>query len=384
MKTIYCIIITSFFFLQSNAQFDTLFLKGGQTLIVKIIKEANDQYHFTFADENTQTVKSSLLKVLIDSVHFTNNVSGKKATKKKAKKEKAQSDSNSGDVNNSQQSPKEKRWHFNSTIGANVSNTMDFNDPYGSPDKKSLALNLSFDFGANYGKPEVKFKMTHELHYMFGLQRSGFTSGTYLQRVQDDVNTLHDISIGLGKKNRWNANLIVRANSSFFTIFDGNYFKDITMLGRIQAFASPYKLNVAPGFKYQPNQYLRLSLSPYSFEVFGVKNNEVSTKGIYITDVDASGNFKKTLFKRLGAELNIWYDRNVKQWLEMQYRLGISSDYIEKVGKNGLLDGLFITRVKIFKQIYLTHRATVQNNLAGNFWKPHFNQNIMLSFNKSF
>ena len=68
----------------------------------------------------------------------------------------------------------------------------------------------------------------------------------------------------------------------------------------------------------------------------------------------------------------------------MQYRLSLSSDYFEKFGKNGLMDGLFITRIKIIKDIYLTHRLELKNNLAGNLLKPYFNQSILLSYSKAF
>ena len=63
------------------------------------------------------------------------------------------------------------------------------------------------------------------------------------------------------------------------------------------------------------------------------------------------------VFEQLGAELNIWYDRKYKKWLEMQYRLGFSSDYFSETDPNILMDGMFITKIRIFRQISLRKSA---------------------------
>jgi hypothetical protein len=375
----FILLIIVFVAVKSYAQTDTIFTKGNQQILCSKIKETNDEYKFTYVNANNEKAKGSILKYLVDSVKYfapvfdsTQNV---KLSKKKKKKE--------VEPLSPTQPSTEKPWKKTFAFGINVGNVLEFNNPSGT-DIKNLSLNTSIDLGLNYRKQGKKFEMTNELHYLFGIQKEGLTAGKHLQRVQDDLSMLHDLSVGLGKNNKWNFNLIVKSASSIFTIFDGDYFKDHTALGRIKSFASPYDITVSPGIKYQPNQYFRISLSPYSFNLYGIKNKEITNKGIFITDVDASGNFKSFLFKRLGAEVNFWYDRQIKQWLTMQYRLSFSSDYFEKIGKNGLMDGLFITKVKIIKDIYLTHRATIKSNLAVNFLKPYYNQTVLLSYARSF
>ncbi len=363
----------------SFAQTDTIFTKGNQQILCSKIKETNEEYKFTYTNTINEKAKSSILKYLVDSVKyfvpFFDSTQHVKQNKKKKKKE---------EVIVTQIEPsREKAWKKSIAFGINVGNVLEFNNPSGT-DIKNLSLNTSIDLGLNYRKQGKKFEMTNELHYIFGIQKEGLTGGKHLQRVQDELNMLHDLSMGLGKNNKWNFNLIVKSSSSIFTIFDGEYFKNYTTLGRIKSFASPYDITVSPGIKYQPSQYFRISLSPYSFNLYGIKNDEITNKGIFITDVDAGGNFKNFLYKRLGAEVNFWYDRQIKQWLTMQYRLSFSSDYFEKIGKNGLMDGLFITKVKIIKDIYLTHRATIKSNLAVNFLKPYYNQTVLLSYAKSF
>ena len=68
----------------------------------------------------------------------------------------------------------------------------------------------------------------------------------------------------------------------------------------------------------------------------------------------------------------------------MQYRLGISTDYFSKVAKNGLMDGLFITKIKIIKNLFLSHRAIIKSNFADKPFKPYYTQTILLSYAKSF
>ena len=78
------------------------------------------------------------------------------------------------------------------------------------------------------------------------------------------------------------------------------------------------------------------------------------------------------------------YDRKYKKWLEMQYRLGVSSDYFSKTDINVLMDGMFITKIRIVKNIYLTHRAILKADLVDTPFRPYYKQTILLSFSKSF
>lgn len=355
------------------AQADTIFVKGNQIILAGKIKDKCNQYSFTFLDAPFKKEKSMLLKNLVDSIKFnTKNLT----TKKKKDKRPAFADTTCV--------PTEKAWQFTSSIGLSIGNVLEFNDPYGGPDKKSLSGSLSFDANAVYKKENKKLAMTHEVHYLFGLQKNGLSSSAHIQKVQDDITTLHDVSMGFKKNTKWNFNIIVRSTTSLCGLYDGDYFANYTGFGRTKGFASPYDVTVSPGIKYQPNDYFRISLSPYSFQLYGIKKQAIANKGIYITDLDALGNYKNFLFNRQGAEINIWYDRRIKEWLEMQYRLAFTANYFENLAKNGIMDGLFITRIKIVKDFYVTHRLTLKNSLSGNLLKPYFNQNILLSYSKAF
>ncbi|MCX6236770.1 MAG: hypothetical protein NTY07_04270 [Bacteroidia bacterium] len=359
------------------AQTDTLFIKANQQIICDHLKENGDQYNFNYLTADNQIAKGSIFKWLVDSVRYAKPLtrSIKKKTKVTPKEAPVAQDSIS--------TPKVKNWQYTVTFGINLGNVLEFNNPSGT-DRKNFTLNTSLDLGLNYRKEGSKFAMTNELHYILGFQKEGLTKNGHIQSYQDNLITLHDFSKGIGAGNKMNFNLILKTTSSLFTVYDGNYLRDYNNLGRTKSFASPYDIIVSPGLKYQPNQYLRISVSPYSFQLYGIRNSGIADKGLYITEQDANGKYKRFLFNRLGAEANFWFDKKVKQWLDMQYRLSFSSDYFGNFGKNGLMDGFFITKIKIIKDIYLTHRATIKSNLAINFLHPYYNQVILISYSKTF
>jgi hypothetical protein len=264
-----------------------------------------------------------------------------------------------------------------------LGNILEFNSTTGV-DKKSFSATTALDLGLDYSKEGNRFAMTNELHWTIALQKSGLTSATHIQRVTDDLTTLHDFSFAISKNNKWNFNLIVKTNTSIFTIFDGDYFRDFNNNGKTQSFLNPYEITLSPGIKYQPNDYFRLSISPYSVSLYGLTSQQIANTGFYTQTFDVNNNYDLFVFKQLGAEINIWYDRKIKKWLEMQYRLGISSDYFSNIAKNGLMNGLFITKVKIIKNVSLTHRAILKGDFTSKPFKPYYNQVVLLSFAKSF
>ncbi len=378
MKKVIAIIKVAVLFLATYstvfAQRDILYKKDSTGIRCKILKETTSRYKFAYVDSSSKVFKTSILKLLVDSVQYnfydTNLVQHKLFAEKRQP--------HAEDIVSGQ-----KNWVKTIGIGLNVGNILEFNPPSGN-DKKSFSGTVSLDAGLNYAKESSHFAMTNELHWLFSLQKSGLTNAAHIQRVSDNVSTLHDFSIAIGKTKKWNFNLIARFNTSVFNIYNGDYFKDINSLGKIQGCLSPYDITISPGIKWHPNKYLRISISPYSFNLYGVKSQQISNTGIFITDTDASGNYKRNVFKRLGAEINFWYDRRIKKWLELQYRFGVSSNYFEKIARNGLVDGLLITKVKIIKNVYLSHRAVIKANLTSINFKPYYSQVILLSYSKSF
>ena len=340
----------------------------------KILKETHTKYTYAFVNAKNKVEKATILKSVVDTVQYNKydaNLVENKLFAEKPAPEVVEAEE------------PEKAYHFTFGIGLNVGNILEFNSPSG-PDKKSFSGTGALDLGLDYYKEGNRFAMTNELHWNIAVQKSGITDASRIQRVNDELVTLHDFSFTLSKSSKWNVNLIAKTNTSVFTIFDGDYFKDYNESGKTQAFLNPYEVVLSPGIKYQPNDYFRLSFSPYSVSLYGLTNQQIANTGYYTQTFDANDNYDLFLFKQLGAELNIWYDRKYKKWLEMQYRLGISSDYFSDIAKNGVMDGLFITKFKIIKNVSLSHRGILKGEFFEKPFKPYYKQTILLSFSKSF
>jgi hypothetical protein len=354
------------------AQKDLTQKKDSTEIRCKILTETPTMYTYAFLNAKNKVKKTNILKSLVENVEY--NKYDKNVVEDKLFTDAAPIVYTEEPV---------KSYQYSFALGFNVSNVLEFNSPSG-PDKKSFSATTSLDLGLDYYKEGSRFAMTNELHWTLAVQKDGISSSNRIQRVSDDFITLHDFSYSMSKNSKWNANIIVKTGTSIFTIYDGNYFKDYNNLGKIQGFLSPYQVNLSPGIKYQPNDYFRLSLSPYSVSFYGLTSQQIANTGYYTQTYDTSGNYDLFVFDQLGAELNIWYDRKYKKWLEMQYRFGISSDYLSKSDINVLMDGLFITKIRIVKNIYLTHRAILKGDLLETPLKPYYKQTILLSFAKSF
>jgi len=355
------------------AQKDIIFKKDSTTIRCKILKATGKNYTYAFIDKNYNVAKTKVSKTLVDSVEYNKYDSNLIADKL--------FDKNISAVTEEEVPPKALQFIFG--IGLNVGNILEFNSSSG-PDKKSFSATSALDLGLNYYKEGKRFAMTNELHWTVAVQKSGFTSSAHIQRATDDFSTLHDFSFAMNKSNKWNFNLIAKTSTSIFTIFDGDFFKDFNNNGKIQGFLNPYEVTLSPGIKFQPNDYFRFSLSPYSVNLYGLRSQQIANTGFYTQTFDVNNNYDLFVFKQLGAELNIWYDRKFKKWLDMQYRLGISSDYFSKLAKNGLMDGLFLTKIRLIKNVYLTHRAILKGDFTQKPFKPYYNQTVLLSFAKSF
>lgn len=358
------------------AQQDVIFKKDSTEIRCKILKEKKGNYLYAFLDSANNVAKAAISKSLVDSVQY-NKYDSNLVSNEIFKSAEA------GNLEKASDNSPPKPYEFTFGIGLNLGHILELNSLSGS-DKKTFSATCALDLGLNYFKEGNRFSMTNELHWTLSVQKAGLTSTNHLERSTDDLSTLHDFSLAMNKNNQWNFNLIAKTNTSIFTIFDGDFFKDFNNNGPIQGFLNPYYVTLSPGIKYQPNDYFRLSVSPYSLSIYGLTNQQIANTGFYTQTHDINNNYDLFEFKQLGAELNIWYDRKVKSWLEMQYRLGISSDYFTNIARNGLMNGLFITKVKLIKNVYLSHRAILKGDLAGKPFKPYYNQTILLSFSKTF
>lgn len=269
-----------------------------------------------------------------------------------------------------------KAWEISLNLGLNLSHTLQIN---GKPNagKQGFSTTNGIDLSLNYIKKRVI--STNEFHWQFSLYKAGLKSIT--QKTADELLSLHDLSVGLSDGNRWNINLIAKTNTGVFSTYKDGYFKDSTGGGLVQSLLNPYELILSPGVKWQPTKHIRISLSPYTFRIYGLINQAIANTGLYTQEQRPNGaDYITQVIEQKGAELNVWYDRKIKKWLQMQYRVGIKSSYAEKILDNGTMDGLFITKLKIIGNIYLTHRATLRGTFEQKPFKPVYIQVITLSY----
>ena len=267
-------------------------------------------------------------------------------------------------------------WEISLNLGLNLSHTLQVN---GKPNagKQGFSTTNGIDLSLNYTKKRVI--STNEFHWQFSLYKAGLKSIT--QKTADELLSLHDLSVGFSEGNRWNINLIAKTNTGVFSTYKDGYFKDSTSGGLVQSLLNPYELILSPGVKWQPTKHIRISLSPYTFRIYGLINQAIANTGLYIQEQRPNGiDYITQIVEQQGAEINIWYDRKIKKWLQMQYRVGVKSSYAEKILDNGTMDGLFISKLKLIGNIYLTHRATLRGTFEQKPFKPVYVQVITLSY----
>jgi hypothetical protein len=271
---------------------------------------------------------------------------------------------------------KESAWTFAASLGLNLSFTKHSNQTStttGGGFSTANAIDLTF----NYAKKSIQ--SSNEIHWQFAFQKTDLDD-TPLRKTLDDFNSLHDFSIGFSENNRWNVNLISKVNTVLLTSYEDGNMKDLTNSGAVQKFLNSYEVVLSPGIKYQPSKYLKISLSPYTYRFFGVTDPNIARTGLYIQEQDEQGNYKSSTNGKTGAEINIWYDRKIKKWLLIQYRLDIKSNDYKSIFEEGMMNGIFITKFKIIGNLYLTHRGVLRANLAQNPFKPPFTQTVMLTY----
>ncbi len=374
LSMLFCLIITT----NSFSQKDLIVKKDSTEIQCTIYKKTSKKFKYSFLNSKNEMEKVSILKTLVDTTYFNkfeiNSISTKiSEAKKSPKKSKA--------LETEKDSSKSFKSSFG--FGLNLENVLEFNKP-NKPDKKTFSATSAIDFGLDYFREGNRFAMTNELHWTASIQKEGLTGNDRIIKTSDEMIILHDFSVALSKNSKWNFNLIAKSATSIFTIFDGDFFKDYNEVGKNQAFLNPYDVTFSPGIKYQPNEHFRVSISPYSVNVYGLLNQEIANTGYYTQTFDENNNYSLNVFTKLGADMNIWYDKKVKKWLDMQYRLSISSDYLKETKITGLLDGLFITKIRIFKNLSLAHRGVLKGDFVTQLFKPYYKQNILLSFSKTF
>lgn len=280
--------------------------------------------------------------------------------------------------------PKTKVWQYTLSSGINGSYTKNKNVPPGTGNE-GLAATISFDFSIS--KDEGLFISRNELHYLASFFKSG-ESGSTITKTSDNLLTLHDWSLRNGPESNWYINYIARVNTPLLSTYKGGVFKttDVKQI-KIEKFANAYDVNIAPGVKYAMfKKKLNISVSPYAVRLYGVIDQAIADQNVYdIGPVDEiSGKAPKYKIERKGAEVNIWFDHAWKEILTFEYRMDISFKYSNRPLQEGLFNGFLTTRLKLIKNLYLTHRGILTGIIEQKPLKPEWRQTFLLSYSIQF
>ena len=271
-------------------------------------------------------------------------------------------------------------WTYTLSIGLNASYTNNKNLPGGTGDN-GFSGTSAIDFYV--AKPLGKFLSTNEIHYQVAFFKAG-DAGSKVVKSFDNLFTLHDWSIRNSEVSRWNLNFIAKISTPLIRSYAGGVLtSDSPTAGTVyEKLGNPYDISFSPGFKCIISNKLKVSLSPYSFRFYGVMDQNIANEEIYSTGGlnESTGTYSKSITEKKGAELNIWFDWNVKEIVIMEYRVDFSSKYSASIFKEGLFNGLFTTKIKLISNLYLTHRAILNGIVEQKPLKPELRQTVLLSY----
>ena len=276
----------------------------------------------------------------------------------------------------------EIKWEKSFGIGLSLSHTLNVNAPANSAPKEGFGSTVSIDAMLNYIKENSRFQMRNDLSWTMALYKANSQMPT--QNTSDILLTNHDFALSFQKSGNWYFNLILNTETSILTLFENNYLRDQNAIGPIQSFLNPYSLTINPGIKYEINNGLGISISPYVLKIRGVTSQSIADKDIFFQDRDnrilSDGHYKKTFQEELGAGLQIWIDKRIGKWLAINYKIIANSNYLENMFKNGTITGQFTTNLFVYKGFGITHKGLLKGNFVQSPFKPFYNQVIVLSY----
>jgi len=275
-------------------------------------------------------------------------------------------------------------WNYDIVFGLNGSYTNNSNVP-GGTSQNGFSGTTTVDIYVN--KSEGKFLSANEFHYQASFFRAGEKNANVIKSY-DIMYSLHDWSIRNGPTSRWNLNFIAKVSTPLIRSYKDGLLKrlDENIVTALEKPGNPYDVSFAPGFKCIISKKLNISLSPYALRFYGVTDRALADLGIYDTggiDVQ-TGRYHLSKKETKGAELNIWFDWNLHEKLICEYRVDLSSKYSSSIFTEGLFNGFFTTKIRLVKNLYLTHRTILNGIIEQRPLKPELRQTVLLSYSLAF
>jgi len=210
------------------------------------------------------------------------------------------------------QEPAPKSWEWTGITGLNLNQASFSNWTAGGVN--SVAFSALGKYTANHTKE--KFTWNNNLNLLYGMVKNQNES---MKKSDDNIELISVAGYDLSKK--W----AVTGYMSFRSQFTDGYDKDNDTI-RISRFMAPGYLTLSPGFRYKPNDYFYLILSPatakFTFVTdqtladqgsFGVTPAEKDTNGVIIKQGENIllyvGPFLEAYFKKEVAKGYIYESR---------------------------------------------------------------------------
>lgn len=193
----------------------------------------------------------------------------------------------------------------------------------------SIAGNTIFSIFANYDNGG-RWSWVNSLDIAYGLN----FQDTVYNKTDDRLEIESRVDRNIG--DHWNLSALV----NFRTQFTNGYAKpgERGDSVRISAFMAPGYLVTALGFTYKPNQKFSLFLSPLTSKMTFVNDQRLADKGAFGVDPakydSINGEWVRvekgsTFRQEVGGYLNLAYKTPLVTNVDMQFKLGLFSNYLD-------------------------------------------------------
>ena len=220
------------------------------------------------------------------------------------------------------QEPAPKSWVWTGITGLNLNQASFSNWTAGGVN--SVAFSALGKFSANHTKD--KFTWNNNLNLLYGMVKN---QGETMKKSDDNIELISVVGYDLSKN--WAVTGYMRFRSQFTNGFD----KDNDTI-RISRFMAPGYLTLSPGFRFKPNDYFYLILSPATARFTFVTDQTLANQGSFgVTPAekdtnDVIINEGENMLLYLGPFLEAYFKKEVAKGLTYESRLKILYTFLNR------------------------------------------------------
>lgn len=220
------------------------------------------------------------------------------------------------------QEPAPKPWVWTGITGLNLNQASFSNWTAGGVN--SVAFSALGKFSANHTKD--KFTWNNNLNLLYGMVKNQDES---LKKSEDKIELISVAGYDLSK------NWAVIGYMSFRSQFTDGYDNDNDSI-RISRFMAPGYLTLSPGFRYKPNDYFYVIVSPVTAKFTFVTDQTLANQGSFgVTpaEIDSNGVILKegeNMLLYLGPFLEAYFKKEVSKGLTYESRFNVLYTFLNR------------------------------------------------------